>query len=207
MEEKLGFIKRWLGEGGVNIFGLPMSGKDTVGKKLAGDLGAKFLSSGDIIRKVEAEKNLDMTSSGALIPTNKFYDIVLPYFRHQDLAGFPLVLSSIGRWSGEEKEVMSAAENGGHPIKAVVELDISEDEARKRWGVARELNDRGERPDDLEPEVFETRILEYHEKTTPVLETYRKLGTLIVVDGTGSRDEVYQKVVEALYNYGRRKTD
>ena len=50
IEEKISKIKEWLGRGSINIFGLPMSGKDTQGVKLAETLGAKFLSSGMIIR-------------------------------------------------------------------------------------------------------------------------------------------------------------
>lgn len=207
MNEELRIMREWLGEGSVNIFGLPMSGKDTVGKRLAEDLGAKFLSSGDIIRAVEAEQKTDMTSSGALIPTDKFYDIVLPYFGHNDLRGYPLVLSSIGRWEGEELEVMVAAEKGGHPIRMVVELDLEEEDVRERWKKAREVGDRGERPDDLDPEVFETRIREYNEKTKPVLETYSKMGLLVKIEGKGTREEVYQQVIEGLCRYVKRESN
>jgi len=45
MEEKIVAIKKWLGTGSINIFGLPMSGKDTMGIRLAEALGGKFLSS------------------------------------------------------------------------------------------------------------------------------------------------------------------
>ena len=55
MDEKLQFIKTWLKTGSINIFGLPMSGKDTVGVRLAEDLGARFLSSGMIIRAMEED--------------------------------------------------------------------------------------------------------------------------------------------------------
>ena len=54
LNEKIEMIKNWLGTGSLNIFGLPMSGKDTVGMRLAEDLQAKFLSSGIIIRAYEA---------------------------------------------------------------------------------------------------------------------------------------------------------
>ena len=122
MKEKLNRIKNWLDTGSINIFGLPMSGKDTVGRRLATDLGAKFLSSGDIIRAVEAENGHSDTANGKLIPTDSFYDLVLPYFGHKDLSGSALILSSIGRWRGEEIEVMASAEKGGHPIKLAVFL-------------------------------------------------------------------------------------
>lgn len=91
---KVSNIKKWLGTGSINIFGLPMSGKDTVGIRLAELLGAKFLSSGIIIRAVEAEQKSHMTDNGQLIPTDKFYDIILPYFSRADLAEFPLILFS-----------------------------------------------------------------------------------------------------------------
>ena len=57
MEEQLQKIKTWLGTGSINIFGLPMSGKDTVGIRLAERLGAKFLSSGIIVRAIEEATN------------------------------------------------------------------------------------------------------------------------------------------------------
>ena len=53
MDDRIKTIKDWLGTGSINIFGLPMSGKDTQGIKLAEALGAKFLSSGMIIRAME----------------------------------------------------------------------------------------------------------------------------------------------------------
>ena len=53
MEEKINLIKRWLGTGSINIFGMPFSGKDTVGVRLAQDLNGRFLSSGLIMRAAE----------------------------------------------------------------------------------------------------------------------------------------------------------
>ena len=57
MEEKFSTIKNWLGTGSINIFGLPMAGKDTQGIKLAEALNAKFLSSGMIVRAMEKKPN------------------------------------------------------------------------------------------------------------------------------------------------------
>ena len=125
-----------------------MSGKDTVGARLAKEIDGKFLSSGDIIRDFEAKHNDHMTKNGELIPTNKFYDIVLPFFSSQELAGSPLVLSSIGRWSGEENAVMEYTKEAGHEIKAVVYLQLTENEVRQRWQKAKELGDHDERSDE-----------------------------------------------------------
>lgn len=201
LDEKLEKIKSWLGTGSLNIFGLPMSGKDTVGMRLAEDLQAKFLSSGIIIRAYEAEQNEDMTGSGKLIPTNTFYDIILPYFSREELRNDSLVLSSVGRWSGEEDKIMEAAKAGGHEIKAVVLLDLTEEEVKNRFEAAKILNDRGERADDSNIEVFETRLAEFREKTMPVLNHYDELKMLVKVPAIGSRDEVYTNVINRLVEF------
>lgn len=201
LNEKLEKIKSWLESGSLNIFGLPMSGKDTVGMRLAEDLQAKFLSSGIIIRAYEAEQNEDMTGSGKLIPTNTFYDIILPYFSREELRNDSLVLSSVGRWSGEEDKIMEAAKAGGHEIKAVMMLDLTEEEVKNRFEAAKELNDRGERADDANIEVFETRLAEFREKTMPVLNHYGELKMLVKVPAIGSRDEVYANVIDRLVEF------
>lgn len=199
--DKLAKIKAWLGTGSLNVFGLPMSGKDTVGERLAKDLDAKFLSSGIIIRAFEAEQNQNMTGSGQLIPTNTFYDIILPYFSREEMKDDSLILSSVGRWSGEEDKIMEAAKNGGHEIRAVVLLDLTEADVKSRFEAAKKLNDRGERADDASIEIFETRIREFNEKTVPVLNHYDELKLLIRVPADGSRDEVYSSVIDKLVEF------
>lgn len=199
MEDKLEIIKQWLGTGSINLFGLPMSGKDTQGIKLAEALNAKFLSSGMIIRAMEKETKQDLTKNGALIPTNIFYEWVLPYFERRDLFEYPLILSSIGRWKGEEDQVMSVAAGAGHEIKAVIILNISEADVEKRFETAKKLNDRGEREDDIDIDVFKTRIKEFREKTMPVIQHYKTLDLLIEVNGDQTRDAVFNELVEKLY--------
>ena len=199
MEEKLQTIKNWLGTGSVNIFGLPMSGKDTQGVKLAEVLNAKFLSSGLIIRAMEKETGNYYTADGSLAPTNIFYEWVLPYFERRDLFNSPLILSSIGRWEGEENQVMSVAAGAGHEIKAVILLNISETDVEKRFTAAKDLNDRGDRKDDKDIEIFRTRLQEFREKTVPVLNHYKTLDLLITVNGDQSREDVFNEIIEKLY--------
>ena len=199
MEAKIETIKNWLGTGSINIFGLPMSGKDTQGIRLAEALNAKFLSSGIIIRAMETENQKSYSKTGELIPTNLFYEWVLPYLERRDLFNYPLILSSIGRWSGEENQVMSVAAGAGHDIKATILLNISEADVEKRFEAAKALGDRGDRDDDKNIEVFRTRLKEFREKTIPVLEHYRDLELLIEINGDQNRDEVFNEIVEKLY--------
>lgn len=199
MEEKLARIKQWLGTGSINLFGLPMSGKDTQGIMLAKALSAKFLSSGTIIRDREAKTHEHYSDNGQLAPTNLFYEWVLPFFERPDLFEYPLVLSSIGRWNGEENQVMSVAAGSGHEIKAVIVLNISESDVEKRFHQAKLLDDRGERQDDKDLTTFKTRLTEFREKTLPVLQHYKTLGLLIEVNGDQTREAVFNEIVEKLF--------
>ena len=198
---KIAEIKKWLGTGSINIFGYPMSGKDTQGVKLAEAIEGKLLSSGIIIRANEIEKHKKLTDQGNLIPTNIFYEWVLPYFEREDLKKYPLVLSSIGRWFGEEDTVLETAEKAGHPIKAAVLLNISEADVLDRFHKLQVLNDRGERQDDKDLGVFKTRLEEFRLKTMPVLEHYKELGMLVNVNGDQSREAVYREMIDKLYEF------
>lgn len=206
MEEKIVKIKEWLGTGSINIFGLPMSGKDTQGVKLAEAIGGKFLSSGIIIRAKEAETRQKLSNKGALIPTDIFYEWVLPYFASAELKQFPLVLSSIGRWSGEEDQVIDAAARGGHEIKAVVLLNISEADVEDRFEISKALMDRGTREDDKDIAVFRTRLEEFREKTMPVIFHYKALGLLVSVNGDQTREAVFDEIIDRLYKKAVEET-
>jgi adenylate kinase len=140
-----------------------------------------------------------MSSTGELIPTDIFYEWVLPYFERRDLFGSALILSSIGRWSGEEDQVMSVAAGSGHDIKAAVILNVSESDVLGRYNEAKLLNDRGEREDDRNETVFRKRLQEFNEKTLPVLKHYSELGLLVSVNGDQSRDAVFSEMIEKLY--------
>lgn len=206
MEEKIATIKNWLGTGSINIFGLPMSGKDTQGVKLAETLGAKLLSSGIIIRAKEAESRHNLSGHGNLIPTNIFLDWIIPYFSRQDLVDYPLILSSVGRWFGEEDYIMSATKESNHEIKAVLLLNISEAAVEDRWTAAKALGDRGDRKDDKDLETFHNRLEEFRTKTLPVLQHYKALGLLININGNQSRDAVFDEIINKLYDYATKSS-
>ena len=204
MEEKIAVIKEWLGTGSINIFGLPFSGKDTVGVRLAEVLGARFLSSGMILRAA-AEEDLELgreMTSGKLADTQKFRDIVLPYFSRDDLRDSALILSSVGRWKGEERDVIEAAATSNHAIKAALLLNISEAEVFNRWVALHEsANDpRGLRSDDRDESTIHERLDEFHTKTMPVIMTYRSLDLLVSVFAHATKDQVFENVIDALYD-------
>lgn len=191
-------ISEWLGSGSINIFGFPFAGKDTQGKHLARDLGAVRLSGGEILRGSDIPSHVkEAIDGGHMAPTDEYIEIVLPYLNRQEFVGKPLVLSSVGRWEGEEQGVLQVAEQSGHPIKAVVHLDIDESEVRNRWRASLHLGDRGVRADDAE-HLLDTRLEEYRTKTIPVLKTYEDLGLLDRVSGLDTQEETYRQILVKL---------
>lgn len=205
MIAKVNSIKKWLKTGTINIFGIQYSGKDTVAYPLAELLDAEYISSGEIVRqdrdKLQNSKNNDL---GLLAPTKEFSEIMENYLINETPDDKPLVLSSVGRWIGEEQGIIKALEESNHPTKAVLILDISEDEVYKRWQVSQKLNDRGNRIDDSDESKVSRRISEFKSKTIPVIEVYRKMGLAIDINGEQPRDEVLNEVIDKLYEFSHK---
>jgi adenylate kinase len=199
MESEIEKIKKWLGSGSINIFGLPFAGKDTHGRELSKLLEAPLIGGGEIIRSTLAPKHMkDHIATGQLSPTDEYLALVLPYLSQNKFADKPLILSSVGRWFGEHIPVRTAAADSGHPIKAVIFLDIDSSELHKRWEASLKLMDRGSRHDDAE-HVLDTRIHEFQTKTLPVIDFYRQQDLLIEIDGKPEKSLVSQTIISKLY--------
>lgn len=196
--EHLSLIKTWIGSGSINIFGLPFAGKDTHGSTLASLFDAPLLGGGDILRNsiIPPEVKADL-DAGKLIPTDQYLNIVTPYLSKPEFDGRPLILSSVGRWIGEEQGVLQATEASGHPIRAVIYLHAAEDLVMKRWELSQATGDRGVRADDA-AHILETRIQEFNEKTLPVIEVYRQKGLLIEVNSDAAKHEVIENILGRL---------
>jgi adenylate kinase len=195
--KKISAIANWLGSGAINIFGLPFAGKDDQTKRLGELFGVGNMSSGDILRASMTPEIKSYLDQGKLIPSELFVEVVLPYLSRPELQGKPLLLSSVGRWYGEEDGVMQVLDAANHPLKAVIYLIISRDDALKRLHKSKDLGDRGDRDDDDE-QLLITRFEEFENKTLPVIEHYRQLGLLIEIDATQSREAVQNAILDQL---------
>lgn len=211
--DKIDSIRQWLGTGSINIFGIQFSGKDTVGKQLAELVDAQFISSGDVMRDIYLEKTAESdpdvkraaevgSLSGSLMPTEEFKKMMTERLSLPDLDGEPLILSTIGRWIGEEGPVMKALDASGHPTKAVLLLNISEEEAWRRWQIAHDTRNGG-RHDDIDENKVARRLGEFRDKTLPVIDIYRNMGVLLEINGEQDRDKVFSDVIDALYEFSR----
>lgn len=194
-EEMVAVVKAWLGAGSLNFFGMQFSGKDTQAERFADLFGGPIIGGGDILRNSQVPAHIQAALDvGDLIPKQDYIDIVLPYLAKQEFKGKPLMLSAVGRWVGEEQNVIAATRAADHPLKAVLLLDINEETAFARLDKA----DRGR--DDDRHENLAHRLEEFRKKTLPVLDLYRQEGLLVEVDGEQTPDQVTQDILAELYH-------
>jgi adenylate kinase len=206
VQDQLSYLRDWLDQGSINIFGMPFAGKDTQGGVLADLFDAELMGGGHILRNSIIPPEIKaVMDAGDLIPTDDYLRIVLPYLSHERFQGRRLLLSSVGRWHGEEQGVLQATKESGHPTKAVILLTVSEDVSRARHALAEEA-DRGKRADDSE-EVFANRLNEYRQKTVPVIDFYRDKGLLIEVDGDQTPVEVTNDIIHKLHAFAKQSSD
>ena len=192
-------IKVWLKAGSINIFGRPFAGKDTQGRLLAELFDGTLLGGGDILRASTLPNHVEEAMrAGELIPTEEYIQIVLPFLSKQEHSARPLILSSVGRWSGEENGVIEATKASEHPMKAVIYLELNEDQVCQRWNNLHETSDRGLRHDDT-AEVLEARLNEYRNKTLPVLAHYKAMGLLVTIDGSQTPEVVHEEILAKLF--------
>ena len=202
------------------LLGAPGSGKGTMAQKLTSELNIPQISTGDIFRKNLKEETplglqiKDILASGGLVPDEITIEIVKNRLLDKDclhgyiLDGFP---RSIG-----QAEALDTFQK----IDCAVNLDVDKETVVKRLSGRRFCPDCNGtfhvsglenesvcpvcggkliiRPDDSEATVRE-RLKVYEQNTMPLIDYYAKQGKLVTVDGNGSVDEVYARLLQVLH--------
>ena len=172
------------------MLGPPASGKGTQGVRLAAALGVPHLSAGQLLRRSVAEGDphglVAFLSKGELVPDEQTYALIAPALHDGFiLDGFPRTATQ-ARWLDEFLEPR------GWQVQAAVEIFVDPGTLAARM-MLRATNQH--RLDDR-PEVFMHRLEEY-EREAPMLRAH--YGRLVItVDGVGSEDEVFQRVLGAV---------
>lgn len=175
----------------------PGAGKGTQGERLAQRYGVPHLATGDLLRANVAEgtelgqKAKAHMDAGGLVPDRLVIDMVRGALGRGDegylLDGFPRTLR-------QAQEAYEWARANDRTFDAVIMLEVPEDELVRRL-VQRGL-DSG-RSDDTE-DVIRRRLAVYEENTAPLIDFYAERGILLRIDGTGTVDEVTDRIVAAL---------
>lgn len=201
------------------FLGAPGSGKGTMAQKLTSDLKVPQISTGDIFRKNLKEetplglKVKDIMARGDLVPDEITIEIVKNRLAESDCAN-GYILDGFPR-SIVQAQALDTFEN----VDCAVNLDVDSESIVKRLSGRRFCPDCNGtfhvsslagaevcpvcggkliiRADDSEETVRE-RLRVYYKTTFPLIEYYEKQGKLLTVDGNGTIDEVYDRILSVL---------
>ncbi len=176
------------------LFGPPGSGKGTQSEQLIAKYNLKHLSTGDLLRSeiarktplgLEAKKFMD---KGQLVPDEVVIGMISSALdANPGAVGF--LFDGFPRTAAQAEALDKLLELKKSSINVMLALDVSEEELVKR------LAKRGEtsgRTDDNNGNVIRTRILEYHKKTSPVADHYKKANKVVMVRGEGSIEDIFK---------------
>ena len=202
------------------LLGAPGSGKGTMAQKLTSELKIPQISTGDIFRKNLREETplglqiKEIVSGGGLVPDEITIEIVKQRLAEPDCAN-GYILDGFPR-SIVQAEALDAFQS----IDVALNLDVDKETVVKRLSGRRFCPDCNGtfhvssladatrcphcggkliiRPDDTEATVRE-RLKVYETNTFPLIDYYAKRGNLVTVDGNGTVDEVYDRMLRVLH--------
>ncbi|RME76784.1 MAG: adenylate kinase, partial [Planctomycetota bacterium] len=203
------------------LIGPPGAGKGTQAKRLAARFGIPHISTGDMLREAVREgtelgrKAEAYMREGALVPDDLVIAMVIERLGRPDAArGF--LLDGFPRTRAQAEALDRELERAGIALDAVVLIEVPDEQILERITGRRLDPETGEiyhvtfrppppeiasrlvqRSDDTE-QACRKRLEKYHAETAPVIPYYEERGLLRRVDGTGSPDEVTERIVQAL---------
>ena len=178
------------------LFGPPGAGKGTQAGAIAEKYNVKHISTGALLRAeiaagtevgIEAKKLIE---KGNLVSDDMVEEMLENYFAStRDTEGY--LLDGFPRTLNQARDLDRLLAKKGEEVSAVISLMIPDSVIAERIQHRAAIEGRA---DDADMNVIKTRIATYHAQTEPIIDFYREAGKYHEVDGTGSIDEVKNKV-------------
>lgn len=182
------------------LFGPPGAGKGTQSDRLIEKYKLLHLSTGDILRGelkaltplgLEAKKYMDI---GELVPDHVVIGMIGNKLdQNKDATGF--IFDGFPRTTAQASALDELLKNNKTSITVMLALEVPKAE------LVRRLLGRGKasgRADDQDVSIIENRIKVYNNETAPVAGYYQKTGKHKPIDGTGTIDEIFERLCEAI---------
>ena len=181
------------------LLGAPGSGKGTQASRLKEHLQVPHISTGDLLRaEVAAGSALGVQAKEIMARGDLVSDDILLGMLETRLArvdtqnGF--ILDGYPRNLAQAAALDDLLLRIGQPMDAAVKLKVDTELLVNRIAGRAKAESRA----DDNPESVRKRLNIYTEQTAPVIEFYRQHGQLTVVDGVGSLDEVFNRIIDAI---------
>jgi len=181
------------------ILGPPGAGKGTQAEHISQRRGIPHISTGDIFRdNIRRETELgskvkSILAAGGYVPDEITNEIVADRLA-QDDAQDGFLLDGYPRTVAQVEALDTLLTGWGHPLQAVIELQVDEQELVSRILKRAETSGRS---DDTE-DVIRERLRIYREETEPLVRIYSQRNLVIEIDGVGELDEVTDRITAAL---------
>lgn len=205
------------------ILGAPGAGKGTQAEKISDRLGIPHVSTGDILRSeikkgskygLEAKEYVE---SGRLVPDRLVMDIMEDFIL-SDAAEKGFLLDGFPRNMAQAEDFHKMLEKTGMVLDRVINIRVDHEEIIRRLGrrricsscrnisidetkteeICSSCGGRLERRSDDREEVVRKRLEVYDRETLPLVEYYRDRGILVEVDGSGTPEEVTERIMKRL---------
>jgi len=179
------------------IFGPPGAGKGTQAEKLIEHYNLPHLSTGNIFREniknetLLGKKVKSIMDDGKLVPDETVVELVADELKKEKYND-GVILDGFPRTVTQAKALDAFFEENNKKVDAFLTLDVPERELVKR------ILNRGEGRSDDTPEKIKTRLKVYREETEPVLNYYEVKGQAIHINGTGTIDDIFDRIKTAL---------
>ena len=178
------------------ILGRQGSGKGTQSELLTSWFGCVHLSTGDALRAAVAagtelgRQAKTIMDSGALVGDDIMNGIVRDRLALDDVNTSGVLLDGYPRTAHQADALEAILHDLGHRLDVAVNIDVPIAEVTAR------MLDRG-RSDDT-AEAIQRRLELYEEQTAPLRDWFSERGLLATVDGVGTPEEVFERVVAAI---------
>ncbi len=180
------------------LLGRQGSGKGTQGARLAAHFSIAHISTGEILRN--AIKNQtpvgkavkDILDQGRLVDDELIASLVKGRLGETDARTRGYLLDGFPRTVPQAVSLDDITRV--RPIHVVVDLEVPREMVIERLNARRIAEGRT----DDSPEAVAQRLDLYEEQTAPLIAHYRRQGILAVVDGVGTPDEVFDRLLAAI---------